>query len=153
MSEIVGTSGPSPVLVVSRWPKPLVAATALTVGILVSNVSTAQQPVQTYPLQATTGGLTASSTMGTASTFQMVFASNSNRHGCMIQTVSGAPVLLYEGSVASALAYTNVSAKALTLTSVAPAPVFSCQQGAVVLTGEIDVTSTNVNTAYFAVQW
>ena len=160
---MAGTSGPKPVLVMSRWPKVWIAAGApnarlMTAALVAAGIGTlasavhAQQPVTTFPLPATTSGANASSTVGVASTYQTVFPANTSRHGCMVQAVSGAPILLYEGAAASSLAYTNVSAKSLTLSSVAPAQIYSCGQWGTVLTGEIAVTASAA-AAYYAVQW
>lgn len=107
-----------------------------------------QQPVSTFPGQATTAQGNSSSTIGVTNTFQKIWSATSLpnlRKGCTIQNNGSHNMYVSEGLGVSASTLTNAAI-------VSAGGLYHCGDGGVVLVGEIDITGT-AGDAFYASQY
>lgn len=108
------------------------------------------QQVVTVPSAVSTKGANASSTITSTGVFQVLFAATpvdvnrAPRRGCTIQNNGSHTMYVTEGLG------TTDSTTALAV-QLAAGQVYYCQQGGVVLSGEIDITGT-ADDAFYAAQ-
>lgn len=86
----------------------------------------------------------ASGTVTLGNTFQTVLASNTSRRGCIIQNQSTHVMFVFMGTLASATA-----AKSYQLTALGGArDTFYCNQGPIVMTDNVNVTTSTTSDAF-----
>lgn len=125
----------------------------LVVGLSVGPVY-AQQPVVTTPRPVTTQNGTASNTITSTNTFQLVFAAatpGKYRTDCSIQNNG-----THNMSVTEGLGITNSATQFAissgTVSTLYPGGSYNCNNGSVALQGEIDITGTSGD-AFYAAQY
>ena len=117
--------------------KILTRALGVCLWLVLAGPALAQSPVRTSPQGV--NGTIVSGSIATTNTFQNLWAASDltpGRRGCIVSNLGASTMYLYLGAIANATTPKSIP--------IAAGTSFSCNQGAVVILNEVNITGTAV---------